>query len=179
MCRLSDLVQATKEHPHLLQSSFSLGRAAMVQWIATKGLCSCESQSKTLALYGVTVEKGVKKHSTSSIHARILVIFIQLSIKWLQANTFTQKLCVWAQFLCFDMCRRTIKYVFSSTRWTLLLLLCTHCLILQETFGLFASVYGKRTSILREREKRAPNWENAFSVSTTILIVLAVSLSNK
>lgn len=155
------------------------GRAAPPQPVFTKGLCSCAFQSKNRALYGILGEMRLQKLSASSVHAWIPVIFIQRSIKLAAGEHLYPETSRLGEMFMLWRGQTYNKICLFINKITLLLLLCTHCLILQETFGLFASVYGKRTSISREREKRTANWENAFSVSTTILIALAVSLSNK
>lgn len=158
------------------RASSGQGRAAPLHLVLTKGLCSWEPQSKKILLYGIAGETGVKKLSTSSIHAWIPVVFIQHNVKLAPGkHCYLETSHLWV--ILFSLTCADIRLFINKI--TPLLLLCTHCLILQETFGLFASVYGKRTCISRAREKRAANWENAFSVSTTVLIALAVLLSNK
>lgn len=151
------------------------GRAAPLHLVLTIGLCSWESQSKKNSIIWYSWGDG-SQETSYLIHSWIPVIFTQHNIKLAPGKHCYLKTSH-LQALFFSLTCADIHLFINKI--TLLLLLCTHCLILQETFGLFASVYGKRTSISRAREKRAANWENAFSVSTTILIALAVLLSNK
>lgn len=120
-----------------------------------------------MALRGVTGEMGVKKNLL--LH---LIYAAQLKIGFRQ--TPSHKTTHIGEIL--QTCNK-IRLLINKI--TLLVVLCAHCRILQEMFSLSASVYGKRTGISTEREKKNSKLGKAFFVSTTILIALAISLGNK
>lgn len=144
-----------------------------------KGFVAGSLRAKKPSIIRQTGETGVKKLSTSSVHAWIPAIFMQHSTKLAAGKHLRTETSLGAIFTLWCV-QTSSKMCLFIEKITLLSLLCTPCPYFAGNVLVRVHLFMEREQAFQGKEKkRTANWEKAFPVSTTILIALAVSLSNK